>query len=401
MSGKGGPIRLGIAGLGVGTTMVLPGIAACARATIAAAADVRPAALSAFRDRFGGRTYDSVETLCADPDIDAIWIGTPNQFHREHSVMAAKAGKHVVCTKPMALSVAECAEMCDAADRAGVILLCGQTWSMSPHIHAMHRVASSGQLGRLIGINCWFFTDWLLKPRLPEELDEALGGGVVYRHAPHLIDTVRLLGGGKVRSVRASVGRWMKQRPCPGNFSAFLDFEDGTPATIIYNGYGYFDTSELTWDIGNRWYSQEERPAMRRALKSNATDQEAAKDQMRLGAGAKPTDTPSGRSAALGPKKRQPWFGITVASFDHGDLRQSPNGLYLYTDAGREEIPVEETLDQGSVEMDELYEAVVNGKPLVHDGRWAMATLEVSSAMVQSSRERREIRLQHQVAAHS
>jgi phthalate 4,5-cis-dihydrodiol dehydrogenase len=49
--------------------------------------------------------------------------------------------------------------------------------------------------------------------------------------------------------------------------------------------------------------------------------------------------------------------------------------------------------------MDELYEAIVNGKPLIHDGRWAMATLEVGSAMVQSSRERREILLQHQVAS--
>lgn len=399
MSGKAGPIRLGIAGLGVGTTMVLPGIAACANAKIVAAADIRPGALTAFRDRFGGRTFDSVDALCRDPEVDAIWIGTPNQYHREHTVRAAKAGKHIVCTKPMALSVEECAEMCDAADHAGVILLCGQTWSMSPHIQAMHQVASSGRLGRLIGINCWFYTDWLLKPRLPEELDEALGGGVVYRHAPHLIDTVRLLGGGKVRSVRASVGRWMKQRPCPGNFSAFLDFEDGTPATIVYNGYGYFDTSELTWDIGNRWYSQEERPALRRALGGNAGDQEAAKDQMRLGASTRATDAPSGRSSALGPKKRQPWFGITVASFDRGDLRQSPNGLYLYTDDGRQEIPVEETLDQGSVEMDELYDAVVNGKPPVHDGRWAMATLEVGSAMVQSTRERREILLQHQVAA--
>jgi phthalate 4,5-cis-dihydrodiol dehydrogenase len=95
---------------------------------------------------------------------------------------------------------------------------------------------------------------------------------------------------------------------------------------------------------------------------------------------------------------RQPWFGVTVASFEHGDMRQSPNGLYLYTDEGRQEVLFERGQNHGLVEMKELYEAVVEGKPLVHDGRWAMATLEVGNAMVQSSSERREILLNRQVS---
>ncbi len=394
------PLRLGIAGLGVASTLFLPGVARSPHAKIVAAADLRAGALDAFRARFGGRTYDSVEALCADPEVDAVWVATPNQLHCAHTVIAARAGKHVVCTKPMALTVAECAEMCDAADRAGVRLLCGQTWSMSPDVQAMRRVVASGELGRLIAVNLWFYTDWLIKPRVAEELDESLGGGVVYRHAPHLIDTVRLLGGGKLRSVRASVGRWMAERPCPGNFSAYLEFEDGTPATIAYSGYGYFDTSELTWGIGNRMYAEAERPAVRRALRSGAADQDAAKESLRFGA-SEPNLASLGVGAtvdkSVGTRADVPWFGITVASFEHGDMRQSPNGLYLYTDEGRREVPVTGGRDSGLVEMKELYEAVVEGKPLVHDGRWAMATLEVGNAMVQSARERREILLSHQV----
>jgi len=65
----------------------------------------------------------------------------------------------------------------------------------------------------------------------------------------------------------------MPERPCPGNFSAYLEFEDGTPATIAYNGYGYFDTSELTWGIGNRMYSEEERVRVRRALRQGYREQ--------------------------------------------------------------------------------------------------------------------------------
>src|SRR3954465_10877987 len=199
-------LRLGIAGLGVASTLFLPGIEQSPHARIMAAADRRRSALHAFLRKYHGRVYESVEELCADPTLDVIWVATPNQFHCAHAVLAAEHGKHVICTKPMALTVDECERMCLAAERNGVKLLCGQTYSMSPDVQAMWRVARSGVLGRLIAINSWFFTDWLIKPRVAEETDEMLGGGVIYRHAPHLIDTVRLLGGGRVRSVRAAVG---------------------------------------------------------------------------------------------------------------------------------------------------------------------------------------------------
>jgi phthalate 4,5-cis-dihydrodiol dehydrogenase len=393
-------LRLGVAGLGVASTLFLPGVEAFAQARIAAAADRRKSALEAFARRYQGRTYDSVEALCADRDLDVIWVATPNQFHCEHAIAAAEHGKHVICTKPMALTVEEGERMCLAAERNGVKLLCGQTYSMSPDVQAMWQVARSGELGALVAINTWLATDWLLKPRAAEELDESLGGGVVYRHAPHLIDTVRLLGGGRVRSVRASVGRFMRKRPCAGNFSAFLEFEDGTPATIAYNGYGYFDTSELTWGIGNRMYSDAERVRVRELLHRGEID-EHAKEGMRFGAGSEhATSRGSARAemaqAAVGARAHIGWFGITVASFERGDIRQSPNGIYVYDDRGRREIPVHGGRGTGTLEMKELHAALTERTPIVHDGRWALATLEVAMAIMQSGRERREIALSHQ-----
>ena len=393
------PLRLGIAGLGVASTLFLPGVEAYPHARIVAAADLRASARDAFVARYGGRAHAGVEELCADPDVDVVWIATPNQHHCAHAILAAEHRKHVICTKPMALTVEECEHMCEAAERNGVQLLCGQTWSMSPDVQAMVRVVRSGELGRVIAINTWLYTDWLLKPRVAEEIDESLGGGVVYRHAPHLIDTVRLLGGGDVRSVRATAGRWMAERPCPGNFSAFLEFADGTPATIVYNGYGYFDTSELTWGIGNRMYSEAERVVVRRALRSGTVDHEAAKEGMRFGAGASDaTSTGSAReaAAAVGTRAHIGWFGITVASCERGDVRQSPNGIYVYGDDGRREIPVHGGRGTGMLEMQEMWECLTSGTPIAHDGRWALATLEVGAAIVQSGRERREIALTHQ-----
>lgn len=383
--GPDGRLRLGVAGLGVASTLFLPGVELHPHTDVVAAADTRPEALAAFRARYGGRTYASVEELCADPDVDVVWVATPNQYHAAHSILAAQHGKHVVCTKPMALSVKECAAMCEAAEAAGVQLVCGQTFSMHPDIHAMREIVQSGELGRLIAINTWLWTDWLLKPRLAEELDETRGGGVVYRHAPHLIDTVRLLGGGRVRSVRGTVGRWMPERPCAGNFAAFLDFEDGTPATVTYNGYGYFDTSELTWGHGTRMYSDSERAEVRRQLGRNGTAVEASKDELRFG----------GRALQA---RGLSWFGLTVASCERGDVRQSPNGVFVYGDDGRREIASTGEGRMGVLEMNELYACLTGGRPVVHDGRWGLATLEVCTALLRSSAERREIELAHQIA---
>jgi phthalate 4,5-cis-dihydrodiol dehydrogenase len=394
-------LRLGIAGLGVASTYIFPGAESSPVTEIYAAADLRQSARDAFAAKYRARTFDSVAALCADPAVDVVWIATPNQLHCEHTILAAEHGKHVVCTKPVALSVAECERMCDAVERNGVKLLCGQTWSMSPDMQAMWRIVKSGALGRLIAVNTWLSTDWLLKPRVDEELDESLGGGVVYRHAPHLIDTVRLLGGGRVRSVRAMAGRWMNERPCPGNFSAYLEFDDGTPATIVYNGYGYFDTSELTWGIGNRMYSDAERVPVRRALHAGAMQSEQAKEGMRFGAAAAieaSRGTGQETAKAVGTRAHIGWFGITVASFERGDVRQSPNGLYIYDDEGRREIPVTGGRGVGMLEMQEMHDAIFNGAPIVHDGRWATATLEVAMAIVQSGRERREVMLRHQCA---
>jgi phthalate 4,5-cis-dihydrodiol dehydrogenase len=76
-------------------------------------------------------------------------------------------------------------------------------------------------------------------------------------------------------------------------------------------------------------------------------------------------------------------------------MRQSPDGIYLFDDDGKREVPI----PSGGVAdvVDELYESVVSGRPPLRDGRWEKATLEVCLAVLESGRERREVELQHQV----
>ena len=167
----------------------------------------------------------------------------------------------------MAISLAEAEKMIEAAEKNKVKLLCGHTQSYGPHIRTMRKIIRSGELGRLCALHVWAYTDWMLRPRTAEELDINQGGGVPYRQGPHQIDTLRLLGGGIVRSVRGTVGQWFAGRPIPGYYSAFMEFEDGTPATLMHNGYGYFLASELVpWGNQNSRYSEAERAAIRKEL---------------------------------------------------------------------------------------------------------------------------------------
>src|SRR5215218_5217608 len=107
-------------------------------------------------------------------------------------------------------------------------------------------VVLCGALVRLRMISGWYFNDWLYRPRLPAELDTAMGGGVVFRQGAHHFDITRLIGGGMLRSVRATTGVWDPRRPTEGSYSAFLEFEGGATANLVYSGYDHFQSVELT-----------------------------------------------------------------------------------------------------------------------------------------------------------
>jgi phthalate 4,5-cis-dihydrodiol dehydrogenase len=391
-------LKLGIVGIGVGASEILPQMEQIPEFELVAAADVNPRVLETFRQRYRAKTYESIEKLCSDPDVEAVWVSTPNKFHAVHSIIAANHGKHVVVEKPMAVTLAEAEQMIKASVKNNIKLLCGHTQSFGPHIRTMRKMIRSGELGRLCALHVWAYTDWMLRPRTSEELDINQGGGVPYRQGPHQIDTLRLLGGGMVRSVRGSTGQWFKGRPIPGYYSAFLEFEDGTPATLMHNGYGYFLASELVpWGGQNSRYSESERAAIRKSLLDGTRDENADKDAMRIGGSKEREVFARGRSG-------KPWLpndlGILVATCEQGDIRQSQYGLYVHSDRGTQDVPL---VGGGGPsrrgELIELYEAVVLDKPVRHTGSWGMATLEVCLAIMQSAKERREIMLSHQVPA--
>ena len=115
----------------------------------------------------------------------------------------------------MALNLDDAKRMVETANRTGVKFLAGHTRSFTPPVRTMWKIIQSGQIGRARAINAFAYTDWMLRPRTWEELDMAQGGGLPMRQLPHQIDSVRLLGGGMVKSVRGTTANGCRSVPSP------------------------------------------------------------------------------------------------------------------------------------------------------------------------------------------
>jgi phthalate 4,5-cis-dihydrodiol dehydrogenase len=382
------PLRIGVCGLGVAASQIYPAFRDGAPYRLAAGGDNRPEARDSFQRRFDVPAYDSVGAVCRSGLIDAVWIATPNTLHAEHAVTAARQGCHVICEKPMAVTLAECDRMIRAAETNRVKLLQGHSKIYQPPMRAMREVIKSGRLGRVVQIHALNSNDWLQRPRLAPELDTSKGGGLVYRQGPHLVDIVRFLGGGMVANVRGVSGRADRNFDTEGHFSALLEFDNGAVATLTFNGYGWFDVTELTWAIGESGFPQTpERsfPGTKPRLTGPGNTEEKA--------GVAHDRSREGRT-----DRKQPFFGFTLVTCEKGAIRQSPDGLYVYSETGREELPC----DKGGgrdLELRELASGIAEQRPVFPDGSWGKATLEVCLAVMASGRDGKVRRLRHQVPA--
>jgi phthalate 4,5-cis-dihydrodiol dehydrogenase len=386
-------IRLGVAGLGRAFTLMLPTFAADPRIALGAASDLRPQARARFEQDFGARSYDNVEALCADREIDAVYVATPHQMHAKHVAAAAANGKHVLVEKPIAISLDECDAMIAATRRAGVQLVVGHSHSFDAPIRRARELIDSGEFGSVRMIHALNYTDYMVRPRRPEEFDTAQGGGVVFSQAAHQIDIVRLFGGGRARSVRAQAGKWDASRPTEGAYCALLTFEGGAFASCTYSGYAHFDSDEFQGWIGEMGLPKDRtrHGAGRKALEAAANaDEEAAMKAARNYGGENYTP------AAAAPQRHHQHFGTFIVSCERADLRPVADGVMIYGDHEARLDPVPVPGVPRAEVIDEFYDAVVRGIPPLHDGEWSRATLEVCLAILDSSRSQAERMLRHQ-----
>ncbi|MEZ2354709.1 Gfo/Idh/MocA family protein [Caballeronia sp. RCC_10] len=382
-------IRLGIAGLGRAFSLMLPTFLSDARVRLVAACDPRETARAQFEADFDAPAYADIEALAKRPDIDAIYIASPHQFHAAHTRIAAAHGKHVLVEKPMALSLAECDDMIGACREADVHLIVGHCHSFdTPYLRTRELIAS-GAFGDVKMIHALNYTDYLYRPRRPEELKTEEGGGAVFSQAAHQVDIVRMLAGSRATRIRAAVGNWDAARPTGGAYTATLWFENGAFATLSYSGYAHFDSDEWTGWIGEmgQTRSADEYGAARRKLSKVASADEEARRKA-AGTYGGNAYTPASK---VPEARRHQHFGPLIVSCERGDLRPMPDGIVVYGDERHERIELGAPAVPRAEVIDELIAAVQGGVAPLHDGAWARGTLEICLAMLQSSAEQRDV----------
>jgi phthalate 4,5-cis-dihydrodiol dehydrogenase len=385
------PIRLGVIGLGRAFMLTLPALRADPRVNLVAACDPRAEARKQFEQDFGGRAYADAAEICRDPQTEAIYIASPHQLHAEHAIAAAQAGKHILLEKPMAIAMQDASRLVEATERAGVHLIVGPSHSFDTPVAQARRLIDSGDLGPVRMIQAFNYTDFLYRPRRPEELRTSEGGGVIFSQGVHQIDIVRLLAGGLGRDVTALTGAWDPDRPTEGAYSALMTFENGCFASLTYSGYAHFDSDLWMDNIGELGHTKKPGGygrARAELSRVKGPDQEVSLKTART----------YGLGSELGPAQSYEHFGPIIVLCDRGDIRLTPFGLHIYGDVAQEFRPAPALRVPRAEVIDALVGALRRGTPPVQSGRWALASLEVCHAIVTSAAARSAVRLTRQVA---
>ena len=193
---------------GIATEKTIPGIRRAARCEVVAIGSRDVERARAVAGRHGiARVHGSYEALLADPDVDAVYIPLPNHLHAEWTIAAARAGKHVLCEKPLAMTASEAQRMIEACRAEGVTLMEAFMYRLHPSWVAVRALVASGRIGRLTAVSSWFsyYNDDPANIRNIREY----GGGALFDIGCYSVNLSRMLFGAEPTRVEASIVRDM------------------------------------------------------------------------------------------------------------------------------------------------------------------------------------------------
>jgi predicted dehydrogenase len=200
-------VRWGVLGnAGIAVNKVIPAMQASELSRVEAIASRSEERARVTADRLGIPTsYGSYEDLLDDPEIEAVYIPLPNHLHAEWSMAAARAGKHVLCEKPMAMSSSQARAMIEAANHAGVKLMEAFMYRLHPLWIEVRRMLDEGVIGDLLAIQS-FFSYRNVDPGDIRNIAD-FGGGALFDVGCYPVNVSRMLFGSEPSEVKAAIRR--------------------------------------------------------------------------------------------------------------------------------------------------------------------------------------------------
>ena len=198
-------IRYGIVGYGLfAERAIAPAIQASPNSVLVA---VQKRSLEAAREKASALSlrlaFDSVQALATSAEVDAVFIASANCAHHDEVIAVARAGKHVLVEKPMAMNTAEAERMVAECERNHVTLMVGQTVRFSPLVNHVRELVKSGALGKIVSARADYFYDARLSRRTWLLNRPVAGGGAVFDVGVHCLDTLRFVLNDEVESVQS------------------------------------------------------------------------------------------------------------------------------------------------------------------------------------------------------
>lgn len=202
MSKKQTPLRWGVVGLGwAATDYVTPGIIKSAGSELVACLGSTPEKSRAFAEKFNVRhVHDHLDSLVKNPEVDAIYIALPNAMHHAAVLTAARAGKHILCEKPFAMTVEHAREMVKACRDAGIVLRIAHQIRLDAAIVRAREIVQSGRLGRLAEISLERASGLASRASWRQDFAQS---GVMYDVGVHLLDLIQYVSGQRFVEVAA------------------------------------------------------------------------------------------------------------------------------------------------------------------------------------------------------
>lgn len=218
------------------------------KASMTAVCDIDHQRADQFGKKYGARVYYNIDDLLRDEsDIDVLSVCTPNGLHAEHSIKALRKGFHVLCEKPMAISVFDCDAMIKEAERANKSLFIVKQNRYNPPVQAIKNALDENRLGKILSVqlNCFWNRNPEYYSRSKWKGTRKLDGGTLFTQFSHFIDLLYWFFG-DVKSVEAMTKNYMHDKIIEFEDAgvAVLEFYNGIIGTINYNVNSYAGNME-------------------------------------------------------------------------------------------------------------------------------------------------------------
>jgi predicted dehydrogenase len=224
-----------IGGGGIADRRTMPGMLLAGNAELAGIMEVNGDLAGKLGEKYGVKAYDSIESLFAGCECDAVYIASPVVYHKEQILAAADAGKHILVEKPVALTAGEAQEAADYCEKKGVLLAAGFMMRFAAYHQQMKKWVAEGKLGKVVNASgqftCWYPEikgAWRQKKSLS-------GGGALMDMGVHVIDLLQYVTGSRIRRVGAFCDTKTFSYEVDDSASLLVQFESGANGCIHAN----------------------------------------------------------------------------------------------------------------------------------------------------------------------